>query len=99
MVNAWTNWNNMFWDWEDDEIFGPGNVQMITDDYEPMVQEDVEQLIHELDILFCHGQLTDDQRTIIRDAINDFAPWVEDYTKVRLTLYLILINPDFNIIK
>jgi uncharacterized protein (DUF1800 family) len=99
MVNSWTNWNNMFWDWEDDDIFGPGNVQMVTDDYEPMVQEDIEQLIHEFDILFCHGQLSDEQRTIIRDSINGLNQWNDDYSRVRLTLYLMLINPDYNITK
>ena len=99
MVNSWTNWDNMFWDWEDDEIFGPGNVTMISDEYEEIADDDLEALIHEYDILFSHGQLTDEMRTIIRDSINGLLWGDVNYDRARLGLYLLLISPDFNITK
>ena len=72
---------------------------MITDEYEEIADDDLEALIHEYDILFSHGQLTDEMRTIIRDSINGLLWGDVNYDRARLGLYLLLISPDFNITK
>jgi len=53
------------------------------------------QLMDRLDLLFTHGQLSTESRTIILDAINQLD---EAEERVQMGLYLIFISPDYNIL-
>jgi hypothetical protein len=60
---------------------------------------DPEVLVNRLDVLLTHGQLTDRTRKIIKDAIGQLV--YNDYReeRVRLALYLIMISPDYAILR
>lgn len=65
--------------------------------------KDPEVLVNELDKLFTRGQLSNETRQIIIDAIDpiiDYQDYI-DYLqyRVRLGLYLILISPDYAILR
>ncbi len=64
---------------------------------------DPEVLINELDKLFTHGQLSTNTRQAIRDAIipiqGDNENIDYEYYRVKMALYLILISPDYVILK
>ena len=53
-------------------------------------------LVERLDIVIANGMLTDDTRSIIIDAIEQIADPLE---KIKMALYLILISPDYVILK
>lgn len=69
---------------------------------EPLAM-DPEILLNKMDILFTHGQMTDDNRKIIREAMERLRPgnMGADFLEYRVAtaLYLTLINPDFAILK
>lgn len=69
---------------------------------EPLAM-DPEILLNKLDILFTHGQMADDNRKIIREAMERLRPgnMGADFLEYRVAtaLYLTLINPDFAILK
>ena len=65
--------------------------------------KDSEVLINQLDKLFTRGQLSDETRTAIKDAIDGIYgndPNVDyNHYRVKMGLYLILISPDYAILK
>lgn len=61
---------------------------------------DPDELINKLDILLTHGQMSEDTRDIIREAIKGFSlNAVGDLQRLKLTLYLIMISPDYCVLK
>lgn len=58
--------------------------------------EDTEILINELDILLTNGMLKDDTRQIITTIVDPMEDMIE---KVKLTIYLMVISSDYNILK
>ena len=102
-VNKWVVWNVLFWDWigstpEPENLDLTPNVEVIVNDLLPLA-EDPEALINRLDILFTHGQLSEGTRGIIREAITPFDWDDSEIWRVRMALYLILISPDYVVIK
>jgi len=101
-VNGWTNWDSFMWSWEGD--YGDETIRLLTDYYEDFA-DDPETLINAYDLLLTHGQLTDETRQIMRDAITGIDyPWQGDtvernYDRARLALYFMLISPDYNFTK
>ena len=79
---------------------GPTYLDYVT--CEP-VAKDPEVLLNKLDILFTHGQMSDANRRIIREAMERLRPrnMGADFLEYRVAtaLYLTLINPDFAILK
>lgn len=65
--------------------------------------KDSEVLINQLDKLFTRGQLSEETRELIREAINGLtienAGTEYDYYRVKMALYLILVSPDYAILK
>jgi len=57
---------------------------------------DTETLINELDILLTNGMLKDDTRQIIATVVDPLEDPVE---KTKLTIYLMVISADYNILK
>ena len=93
-VNDWAVWGYVMDDWEAENPHVTYNI----DELRPLAR-DPEVLINRLDMMFTHGSLSEGTRHIIKEAItpminNDFR---ED--RVRLALYLLLISPDYAIMK
>lgn len=93
-VFFWTMYDSVMETWME-------NNPPVSFDYytlEPLARDN-EVLINELDILFTHGNLTDDTRSIMKEALNGLY-WSEyKENRVRLALYLMLISPDYAIFK
>ncbi len=95
-VYDWTFYDYLLWSWEE------GRPPVYTDIARlvPMTR-DPEVIINHLDILFTHGRLSERTRGIIRnalDAFNEEEPY-NYYDKVMIALYLIMISPDYVILK
>jgi len=92
-VNDWTEYNYFMYSWED------GNPLVLLDrTFLESLADEPEQLLHELDVLFTHGQLTDETRGYIRTAIDGLA--IDNlYERVNMALTLLLISADYNIMR
>lgn len=93
-VNDWAVWGYVMDDWEAENPHVTYNIEELL----PLAR-DPEVLINRLDVLFTHGMLSDRTRQIIKDAIT---PLISDnyrYNRTRLALYLIMISPDYAIMK
>ena len=93
-VNDWAVWGYVMDDWEAENPHVTYNIDELT----PLAR-DPEVLINRLDVLFTHGMLSDRTRQIIKDAITPMIS--EDYRndRTRLAMYLIMISPDYAIMK
>jgi hypothetical protein len=63
---------------------------------------DTEDLINELDILLTHGQLSDETRQILRNALGPLYSATDaeyQFFRTRLAIHLIMISPDYNCTK
>ena len=61
---------------------------------------DFESLINHLDKFYVHGRLSDNTRRIVREAINPMKDWNYMYRDhIRTALNLVLISPDYTIMK
>lgn len=98
-VDTWVWWALM-WSWQGDEN-NPDNVRIQQNELAALATDE-ERLINYLDMRLSHGQLTDQTRGILRTALNDLY-WTWDNTwirhRVRLATYLMLISPDYNVVK
>ncbi len=93
-ANAWTVWGYVMDDWEKDNP----HVTYDIDELKSLAR-DPETLVNRLDILFTHGSLSQYTRDLIKEAIT---PLIEnDYRqdRVRLAMYLLMVSPDYNIMK
>lgn len=62
--------------------------------------KDPDALLDYLDNILTHGQLTDQTRAVIKTTLSEFGLSINDLvSKVSLATYLILLSPDYNIIK
>ena len=95
-VNNWVFWDGLIYSWEGN--FGDETITLNTLDLEGQA-DNPETVLNELDILFTHGQLTDDTRTVIRDSMDPLIWGDYEHDRVRLALYLLLVSPDYNIRK
>ena len=93
-VNDWAVWGYVMDDWEKENP----SVTYIVDELKPLAR-DPEVLVNRLDMLFTHGSLSQRTREIIKDAITRLINNDYRYDRVRLAMYLLLISPDYNIMK
>ncbi len=93
-ANTWTVYDAPMWSWEENDPRPFLNIDRLKN-----LARDAEVLINELDMLFTHGQLSDRTRAVIKDALEPliFGDYRDD--RVRMALYLILISPDYAILK
>lgn len=93
-VNDWAVWGYIMDDWE------PGNPHVTFNvDELRILARDPEVLVNRLDMLFTHGSLSENTRTIIKDAITPLIAYDYRYDRVRLAMYLMMISPDYAIMK
>lgn len=95
-ANQWFIWESLWWTWEGD--YGVENPSLITNELIELADEP-EALINRMDIMYTHGQLSENTKAIIKEAMLGLK-W-EDVNKdrVRLGLYLLFISPDYAILK
>jgi len=67
----------------------------LTDEF--ALKDKPKELIERLDIILAGGQLSEETKETILQAITPLAPY-DDYS-VRAALYLIMLSPDYNIRK
>lgn len=64
------------------------------------LSKDEDALLDHLDLYFCNGELSDRTRAIVKDQLNVYSTSLTDLnSKVRLAVYLIMISPDYVILK
>lgn len=93
-VNNWAVWGYIMDDWEANNPHVTYNI----DELRPLAR-DPEVLLNRLDMIFTHGSLSNETRQIIKEALY---PLISDdfrENRVRLGLYLLLISPDYNVMK
>ncbi len=93
-VNGWTMYDNVMGSWEEENPAPFVNMERLK-----QLARDPEVVINELDILLTHGQLTERTRDLIRIALNAqiYGDYRED--RVELAIYLIMISPDYAILR
>jgi uncharacterized protein (DUF1800 family) len=93
-VNDWAVWGYIMDDWESNNPHVTYNLDALR----PLAR-DPEVLINRLDMLLTHGSLSHETRQIIKEALY---PLISDdfrENRVRLALYLMMISPDYNVMK
>ena len=95
-VNQWFIWESLWWSWEGD--YGVENPSLVLSELVDLA-EDPEALINRMDIMFTHGQLTENTKAIIKEAMLGLKWDNVNYDRVRLGAYLLFISPDYAILK
>ena len=98
IMHATLFWNYLGSSWETDYKPQLGVLTMDTDALLPLVEEP-EELYNYLDILFARGQLTDSTRAILREFVDEQPDWVDAQRRLRGVMMLLLISPDYTILK
>lgn len=93
-VNDWSVWGYIMDDWETNNPHVTYNI----DELKPLAR-DPEVLVNRLDMIFTHGSLSQRTREIIKAAISPLITGDYRDDRVRLATYLLLISPDYNIMK
>jgi len=93
-IYAWNIWDGPWYSWHGE--YGDPDIGYLTDQFNGVV-ENPEALLNYLDILYTHGQLTDETRGYIKEAISPMAP--DEWEVVRNAIYLLMISPDYKIQK
>ena len=93
-VNDWVVWGYVMDDWENENPYVTYNIDELKN-----LARDPEVLINRLDMLFTHGSLSERTRGIIKEAITPLINADYRNDRVRLAMYLLLISPDYNIMK
>ena len=93
-VNSWAIYNYVLTNWEENEPSAWLNTDQLN-----FLAKDTETLINQLDLIFTQGNLSLRTRRIIKMALEPIqeANYPED--RVRLAIYLIMISPDYAILK
>ena len=97
-VHNSTIWNYILYDWEADEVFGD-NVVTLDNDYltNAIANDGIEKFLNDIDITLGLGQISDNTRNLIRQAAVDL-DW-NDIHDARIMLYILLISPDYVILR
>lgn len=93
-ANRWSVYKTVFNTWEENDP----EVHLNVDELK-ILARDTETLINRLDMLFTHGQLGDRTRRIMKEALDPLIYGHYRDDRVRLALYLIMISPDYAILK
>jgi len=95
MADIWAIDEINFWAW------GDQNLNVYTD-YSALVEDaqEPEVLINKLDLLLTHGTLSNETRAIIKQAIEPYQGGMNQrMNRIHLAAYLIMISPDYVILK
>lgn len=78
-------------------LFNPADSVKLDFTDELLLIQKEDELLDRLDLILTGGQLSDETRQIIKETIVPYQPYT-DYT-LRAALYLMMLSPDYNIIK
>ncbi len=95
MADVWAIDEINSWGWENQDL----NVYT---DFSAFIEDaqDPEVLINKLDLLLTHGTLSDETRAIIKQAIQPYEGGMNQrMNRIHLAAYLIMISPDYVILK
>ena len=95
LCDIWAVDEYNFWSWEDP----PKNVYT---DFSWLVEDaqDTEVLINKLDLVLTHGTLSNETRNIIKQVIEPYEGGINQrMNRIHLAAYLIMISPDYVILK
>ena len=91
--NPW--WNYIWYNWQERFTqFEPRYSR-----YAEYLDEDVEKLIHRLDIEFTKGRMDEMLKQTLRDFADDVPNWLESEQVAKYMIYLTMISPDYTIEK
>ncbi|MEZ4907025.1 MAG: DUF1800 domain-containing protein [Saprospiraceae bacterium] len=93
-VYRWARWQILFEDWVEESPNATVDFYRL----EPM-SRDPEVLLNYFDIIYTYGTLSDETRDIIKETVSELSGSDYKYNRATLASYLMLISPDFNIIK
>ncbi len=94
-IYAWHIWETPIWySWHGD--LGNQHPYLVRDQLLDIAY-DPELLLNHFDIIYTHGQLSDRTRKFIREAVTPI-DW-DDNERLGSALYLMMISPDFSIVK
>ncbi|HZV68522.1 MAG TPA: DUF1800 domain-containing protein [Saprospiraceae bacterium] len=93
-ANDWAVWGYVMDDWENDNPHVTFNIDELKS-----LARDPETLVNRLDMIFTHGSLSQHTRDLIKEAITPFHDNDYRQDRVRLAMYLLLVSPDYNIMK
>ncbi len=95
-AHKWTDWGILFWDWYE----ASPDTDVAIDNYLAMA-EDPETLINHFDVLMVHGRLSTETRETIKTAMLQIPNNWDDYQmrRVQICLYIIMISPDYVVLK
>ena len=94
-VNIWTFEDEPLGVEDDEETDLEAGIALDFSDEQALVNSPV-QLVNRLDILLACGQLSDGTKTIITNAISQLD---DNADKLDMALYLILISPEYAVLK
>ena len=81
--------------WYENSTSMPGDLSILLE-----YSKDPDALIDYLDLTLAYGQLSEPTREIIKTTLSEFGLSINDLvSRVSLATYLVLISPDFNILK
>ena len=97
-VLRWTLWDYMFSDWEDNDIFGSNSVDLENGYLTNAIDnEGIEKFMNEIDITIGLGQVSDDTRELMRSSAHTLN-W-QSFHDAQLMLYILMISPDYVILR
>ena len=88
--------------WQNEEFPHDWELRRVASDFSRYDEfnNDFESLINHIDKFYAHGRLSDKMREIVRETINPMKNWEYMYRDhIRTALNLILISPDYAILK
>jgi uncharacterized protein (DUF1800 family) len=95
LVYGWTYYEYSINNWEDNYYYSSTNASKFFES-----AHDDEVLINQIDIVFTHGNMSQETRNLIKEAIKEIVPTLDGAkNKINMALYLTLISPDFIIKK
>ncbi len=84
-------------------LFAPSELAQnvtLNKQYYNMMASDPEVLINHLDLILCHGRLTDETRQIVRTALEGLVSSPDNLTqRIEMAAFLIMISPEYTILK
>jgi uncharacterized protein (DUF1800 family) len=98
LVYYWVEAEILFLTWTSDAIeshITPSNLSGLNE-----IVKDTDALMDYLDVYLCNGQMSDHTRTIVKNKFEEYTNSLSDLdSKIRLATYLVLISPDFVVLK
>ncbi|MEO6130249.1 MAG: DUF1800 domain-containing protein [Saprospiraceae bacterium] len=93
-VNNWAVYAYVMDDWERNNPYVTFNIDELK-----LLARDPETLVNRLDMIFTHGSLSQRTRDLIKEAIEPLHEGDFRQDRVRLAMYLMVISPDYTVMK